>query len=129
MARNKKATPQVENIHPYLDGVAKYLVDRLYGPDGPPWGTKLTEIEDVVLALRQHLSDEMLAQILQRQADSQERPPQYQQCPSCQRPVKPDEPEPRQLVTRAGEAQWSEPRDYCHACRRAFFPSGQKFGD
>ena len=35
MARAKKRTPQVEEVRPYVEGVAKNLIDKLYGPDGP----------------------------------------------------------------------------------------------
>ena len=42
MARKKKGVPAVvQPIEPYLEGVAKSLVDRIYGPNGLPWGTKL----------------------------------------------------------------------------------------
>ena len=47
MARAKKRTPKVEELRPYVEGVAKNLVEKLYGPQGPAWGTKLTEIEDL----------------------------------------------------------------------------------
>ena len=65
MARNKKSTPEVEKVRSYVEGVAKNLVDRLYGPSGPAWGTKMTELEDVVVAVREALSEEMLAQALE----------------------------------------------------------------
>src|SRR5437868_5630845 len=52
MARQEKSTKEVEKIDPYLEEVAKNLVDRPYGPNGPAWGTKLTELEDVVVAVR-----------------------------------------------------------------------------
>jgi hypothetical protein len=125
MAKRKRVAPVVEKVEPYIDGVAKSLVDRLYGPDGPPWGTKMTELEDVVLAVREALSEKMLAQALARQADTAEqRPEPFQKCPGCQRPVasRPD-PEPRDVQTRAGTATWDEPHCYCRQCRRAFFPS------
>jgi len=71
-------------LQAYLDGVAKSLVERIYGPQGLPWGTRLTELEDTVLAIRQYLSEQMLNQALQRQADSSaERPTDYRDCPSC----------------------------------------------
>ena len=125
MAKRKKAAPVVEQVEPYIDGVAKSLVDRLYGPDGPPWGTKMTELEDVVLAVREALSEKMLAQALGRQAETAEhRPEPFQPCPGCQRRVesRPD-PEPRDVQTRAGIATWDEPHCYCRKCRQAFFPS------
>ena len=60
MARAKKRTQPVEELRPYVEGVAKNLVDKLYGPDGPAWGTKLTEIEDVLLEIREVLTEKML---------------------------------------------------------------------
>ncbi len=129
MARKKKVPAVVEPVEVYLEGVAKSLVDRIYGPDGLPWGTKLTELEDVVLAVRQALSEKMLAQALQRQAQTAERPEAFRQCSGCQGAVddKPD-PEPRNVQTRVGEAEWDEPHCYCRKCRQAFFPSEQKSG-
>jgi hypothetical protein len=131
MARKKKVPPVVEEVQPYLEGVAKSLVDRIYGPNGLPWGTKMSELEDVVLAVRQALSEEMLAQALERQAATAEPlPVTYRQCPKCSGAVDmaPD-PEPRNVQTRAGEAEWDEPHRYCRKCRQAFFPSEQKSGD
>jgi hypothetical protein len=123
MARNRKATPEVDKVRNYLEGVAKNLVDRLYGPKGPAWGTKLTALEDVALAVREFLSAEMLEQALARQAAEAERPAEYQVCPACGRPPVPREPEPRIVHTRGGETEWSEPHAYCRKCRQAFFPS------
>lgn len=131
MAMEKKASfAVVEQVQPYLEGVAKSLVDRLYGPDGLPWGTKLTELEDVVIAVRQVLSENMLAQALQRQAQAAaKRPEAFQQCSGCAGPVAAQPtPEPRHVQTRAGHAAWTEPHGYCRKCRQAFFPSEQKSG-
>ena len=130
MARKKNLPAAVEPVQAYIEGVAKSLVDRIYGPQGLPWGTKLSELEDVVLAVRATLSEQMLAQALQRQAQTAElRPEAFQPCPSCGRPVEaqPD-PEPRNVQTRAGEAEWDEPHYYCRKCRQAFFPSEPKPG-
>ena len=130
MARQKQSRPEVEQVRTYLEGVAKNLVDRLYGPNGPAWGTRLTELEDVLVAVRDALSEKMLAQALERQAaTSEERPEAYQCCPSCGQPVAATEPEPRLVQTRAGEAEWSEPNLKCRRCRRSFFPSVEKSGD
>jgi hypothetical protein len=129
MAGKKKGLPAgVEPVRGYVEGVAKSLVDRIYGPDGLPWGTKLTELEDVVIAVREVLSEKMLAQALERQAQSKQPAP-YRQCSGCSGPVeaKPDA-EPRDVQTRAGTASWDEPHHYCHQCRRSFFPSEQESG-
>ena len=122
MARTKQATSEVDQVRPYLEGVAKSLVDRLYGPEGPAWGTTLTALENVVVSVSEALSEKMLAQALERQAQTEQRPEPYQHCPSCQRPLPPGkEVEPRTVQTRGGLANWQEPKTYCCQCRRSFF--------
>jgi hypothetical protein len=130
MARRKNVPAGVEEVRPYLEGVAKNLVDRIYGPQGLPWGTRLTELEDMVLAVREVLSEKMLAQALERQAQaSEQRPEPLQRCSRCQGPVAAkSDPEPRNVQTRAGEAEWDEPHCYCRKCRQSFFPSEQESG-
>lgn len=129
MARAKKRTPQVEEVRPYVEGVAKNLIDKLYGPDGPAWGTTLTEIEDLFLAIRAVLSEKMLADALARQAAAQAKgPTAYRTCPGCRQPLVCDGTNERILQTRAGEAEWAEPEGYCDRCRRSFFPSIQEPG-
>jgi hypothetical protein len=129
MARAKKRTPKVEEVRPYVEGVAKNLIDKLYGPDGPAWGTKLTEIEDVILAVREVLSERMVADALARQAEAQAKGAAvYRTCPGCHEPLACEDANERILDTRAGEAEWSEPEGYCRRCRRSFFPSVQEPG-
>jgi len=129
MARSKKRTPKVEELRPYVEGVAKNLVAKLYGPKGPAWGTKLTEIEDVLLEIREVLTEKMLDLSLAQQAAAlDERPGPYRHCPGCQQPLPCDQANPRLVQTRAGEAAWPEPESYCPRCRRAFFPSVQEPG-
>lgn len=130
MARAKQRTPQVEELRPYVEGVAKNLVEKLYGPKGPAWGTRLTEIEDVLLEIRGMLTEQMLDLALAQQAAAlDERPAAYRNCPGCQRPIPVQDTNPRIVQTQAGPAEWSEPESYCDRCRRAFFPSVQKSGD
>jgi hypothetical protein len=124
MARAKKRTPQVEEVRPYVAGVAKNLIDKLYGPDGPAWGTKLTEIEDLFVAIRDVLGEQMLADTLARQAAARgQGPTPYRTCPGCQQSLACDDRNERIVQTRAGEAEWVEPQGYCDRCRRSFFPS------
>src|SRR5262245_36416425 len=87
MPRSKKRTPKVEQVRPHVEGVAKNLVEKLYGPDGPPWGTKLTEIEDLLLALREVLTEKMLDEALARQAAARAQAPAALRCPTCQQPL------------------------------------------
>jgi hypothetical protein len=129
MARAKQRTPQVEEVRPYVEGVAKNLIDKLYGPDGPAWGTKLTEIEDLFVAIREVLSEKMLADALARQAAAQAQGPRpYRTCPGCHQPLVCADSNERIVETRVGDAEWAEPEGYCDRCRRAFFPSVQEPG-
>ena len=129
MARAKQRTPKVEEVRPYVEGVAKNLIDKLYGPDGPAWGTKLTEIEDLFIAIRDVLSERMLADALARQAAAQAgEPSAYRSCPGCQQPLACPDTNDRILETRVGDAEWAEPEGYCERCRRSFFPSVQEPG-
>ena len=131
MARTKKRSPEVEQVRPYLEGVAKNLADRLWGPQGPPWGTSLSQLEDLVCEIRDVLSEKMLERGLERQAHTpeDERPAAFQHCFGCGQiaPPDPEDPlEPRLVQTRGGEAEWQEPKHYCRKCRQAFFPSIQE---
>ena len=133
MARSKTRRSEVEEVRTYVEGVAKNLADRLWGPKGPKWGTKLTELEDLVVEIREVLSEKMLELGLERQAltPADERPPAFQHCSGCGQaiPPDPDEPtEPRLVQTRGGEVQWLEPKHYCRQCRQAFFPSVPESG-
>lgn len=123
MAFEKTCPAVVNEVRPELDGFAKILADRLWGAKGPAWGTTLTEIEDIVVAVRDALAEKMLHNALQRQAaGSAERPEEFLPCPGCGESTVPREAEPRLVQTRGGEAEWQEPHEHCRRCRRAFFP-------
>ena len=132
MARSTISTAPADPLRPYLEGVARNLVDRLYGDKGPAWGTKLSATEDTIQAIRQVLSEKMLDEAMQRQANAvDERPAEFQCCPKCGKEVEkdPDKDDHRILSTTVGEAEWCEPGTYCRKCRRSFFPSEQESGD
>lgn len=122
MGKQDTTTSKVNELRPLLDGVAKNLVGRLYGPDGLPWGTPLSELEDVAVAIRTLLAERLMHHALARQADSPPPPP-LQRCPTCHGPLDRVEAEQRLVHTRAGDAHWEEPQAYCPCCRKAFFPS------
>lgn len=131
MARTPKVTQALEQVRPYVQGVAKKLVDDIYGPKGAPWGTRLTELEDLYNAIREELSAQCLNLTLERQAATEavERPPEYQGCPGCRGAVAIENGEPRLLTTKSGIADWKEPEAYCRKCRRSFFPSVEESGN
>jgi hypothetical protein len=125
----------VAEVQAYVEGVAKNLADRLWGPKGPVWGTKFTQLEDLVGEIREVLTKKMLEVALARQAAAppEERPVEYQQCAGCGQPCPRPPPEedalePRIVTSREGEVEWQEPKHYCRRCRQAFFPSVQEPG-
>jgi hypothetical protein len=129
MAESKKATVVVDDTRAYLEGVAKNLADRIWGPVGPAWGTTMHDLEDLVVQLREVVSERLLRLALERQAAAAgDRPKAFRACPGCGGATTPQPAEPRLVHTRGGEAEWQEPREYCRKCRQAFFPSIQEFG-
>src|SRR5262249_60007856 len=115
MGRSQKRTPKVEELRPYVEGVAKNLVEKLYGPQGPAWGTKLTEMDDVLLEIRAVLTEKMLALTLAQQAAaSDQRTQPYRHCPGCQQPLPCHAINPRILQTRAAEAHYAHPARHCY---------------
>lgn len=129
MSSPRGEQPSLQQVQLYLDGVAKSLVDRLYGPDGPPSGTTLTDIENLYLMIRDNLTQKMLHIALDRQAQFLAQPDkQTVTCPCCRAVLTPKVDNPRLVHTEVGQAVWNEPEAYCTRCRRAFFPSEQKPG-
>jgi NADH pyrophosphatase NudC (nudix superfamily) len=125
-----KKTPAVEipaHLRPVLQAAAKNLLHHLYGSAGPAWGTRFDEMEELVKQLGNYLGTEMLQQALQRQAD-QPVPEPVRYCPSCGRPTKAREAEPRSVQTDRGIANWQEPASHCDRCRKSFFPSVEEPG-
>ena len=82
MARNKKRSLEVEEVRAFIEGAAKNLADRIWGPKGPKWGTKLTELENLVVEIQEVLSEKMLELGLERQAltPAEERPAAFRNC-------------------------------------------------
>jgi len=130
MVTAEKASREVEECRCLLQGMAKNLLDRLYGPGGPPWGTPFSCLEDVALRLADRLRKSFLDLALSRQADAflQGCPNASCLCPSCGQPTLPRDCEPRLLFCRAATVEWQEPHRYCRKCRKAFFPQSRSLG-
>jgi hypothetical protein len=128
MACTRSNPDAIAHVRFYLDGVAKSLVDRLFGPDGPPHGITLTSLEKTIDAVRSALSEHMLALALSRQAQAYAAAPELLSCPRCRRPTKQLDPEERIVTTDVGRAAWAEPQRHCNNCRRDFFPSVARSG-
>ena len=122
------ATAAVVDQQTLIQGVAKYFLEKVYGPDGMPWGTKFADLEELSVQIGQAMSRSMIDQALVRQAQSV--PSEAETCSGCGGRVEPlENTEPRAVLTRVGAAHWDEPKRYCPKCRAAFFPSDPSAGD
>jgi hypothetical protein len=52
MAKITISTAAADPVRPLVERVAKDVIDLIYGPKEPAWGTRLIDIEDTVLAVR-----------------------------------------------------------------------------
>lgn len=128
MAHPVDATAAVVDQQTLIQGVAKYFLEKVYGPDGMPWGTRFDDLEELSVQIGQAMSRSMIDQALARQAQS--APSEGETCSGCGAPVRlGDDTEPRAVLTRVGTAQWDEPKWYCRKCRAAFFPTDQSVGN
>jgi len=120
----------VDSCRSLLQGHAKNLADRLYGPNGPPLGTQFSQMERIALAVSDELRKRLLDLLMARQAEAMHRnlPEELRRCPSCGRDTIAKDPEPRVLRCRAVTIEWLEPHRYCRRCRKAFFPQSKQLG-
>ncbi|MEO6810063.1 MAG: hypothetical protein ABI353_13195 [Isosphaeraceae bacterium] len=109
-----------------IQGVAKHFLQKVYGPEGMPWGTKFSELEELAAQIGQAVSRTMMNQALANQA--QDVPEQVEVCGVCGERVRSGPPEPRVMATTVGPVCWERPKRYCPRCRAAFFPSVSRLG-
>jgi hypothetical protein len=88
---------------------------------------RFDQIEDEACEVGDDLSAALIEELLAEQAATSSRG-ELACCPRCQRPGRPEEPEPRVVQTRRGDVAWQEPKYYCRHCRQAFFPSVENSG-
>ena len=81
MARKIDATAKVVDEQTLIQGVAKYFLEKVYGPDGMPWGTRFADLEELSVQIGQAMSRSMIDQALTRQA--QTVPSEAETCSGC----------------------------------------------
>ena len=111
-----------------IQGVAKHFLQKVFGPEGLPWGTKFSDLEELSVQIGQAISRTLMDQALAGQA--QAVPATAEGCGVCGTPVQAGPPgRPRAVTTTVGTVHWTEPERYCPKCRAAFFPSVPLAGD
>lgn len=129
---------RVRELAELVQGWGKLLAGEAF-PDGPSLEVDLAGIEELTTIMQQALLKGLCEEATQRQA---ERLPASRACPNCGKeadvesaddPPKKDPhakpPGPRPMQLRHGTFELKEPRCYCRACRRYFFPSADRFAD
>jgi len=82
----------------------------------------LTQIEDIVLKLRQRLSERMAQAVIAAQEAT--RPVPGPRCPSCGRELHYKSMKHNMVESRAGQLALERGYYYCETCRAGLFPPG-----
>jgi uncharacterized protein with PIN domain len=101
---------------------AEALFDRLMEWDEQTAKPNLTQIEEIVLELRQRLGKQLAHAVLARQENSQ--PAERMRCAECQGELEPKGPKRNRVESQIGSIQMERSYYYCPRCRQGFFPSG-----
>jgi hypothetical protein len=79
----------------------------------------LSEIKDIVLAVRVRIGEVMTQELVAKQAPQAVPGPV---CEGCGREMHYKGRKKRRIVTRSGEVDWERAYYYCPRCRRGLFP-------
>jgi len=69
MARTLDPAVMVQDQDNLIQGVANHFLQKVHGPDGMPWGTKFSELEEPAVQTGQAISRSMINQALVNQAE------------------------------------------------------------
>jgi uncharacterized protein with PIN domain len=106
---------------------AKDLFDELMDWDDENAAPNLTQIEDLVLELRQRFGERITEKLLLRQ--EQRQPAERVICPKCGDEMRPKGPKLNQVETRIGNLKIEREHFYCPRCQLGIFPPGSAADD
>jgi len=112
----KKALGEVEEgLRKRIDGVVKAALEDA-GKD-----LSLSEIEDIAIAVRAKVGQEVTQALVAMQAQVEVPGPV---CQECGQEMHYKGLKRRRMVSRSGEVDWERAYYYCEGCHRGFFPPG-----
>lgn len=106
---------------------AEAFFDELMAWDEATPRPNLTQIEDVVLQLRQQFGEQLTQAVLARQESRQ--PAEKMSCPHCGGEAQNKGQKDNHLESRVGGVRIARDYYYCPRCRTGFFPPGSAAGD
>jgi len=101
---------------------AEALFDELMEWEADTRKPDMTQIEEIVLQLRERFGEQMAQAVLGRQENRQ--PAEKMSCPVCQGELEPKGQKDNRVETRVGNLRIEREYYYCPHCRQGFFPSG-----
>jgi hypothetical protein len=119
MAKRKLTSEDLQAIYQLARNWGKTVSQRAFGDDGPDLGVDITDMEEVAVAAMRGLAAGTMETATAKQALRLDANPP---CPECGRST-PAQNEMRPVTARGGPFEHNEPKCYCPACRRDFFPS------
>ena len=99
---------------------AEARIEELLRWDAAHEAPTLSEIEGVVLEIRQRLSEEMMSALIQKQANV--RPVPGPACEKCGEEMRYKDSHAKQVTSWAGELEIERGYYYCDHCHRGLFP-------
>jgi uncharacterized protein with PIN domain len=101
---------------------AEVLFDRLMAWDDQTTEPNMTQIEEVVLQLREQLGEQLAQALMARQEKRQ--PAEKMRCPQCQGVAEAKGQKGNRVESRLGSLQLERSYYYCPRCQQGFFPPG-----
>lgn len=101
---------------------AEELFDQLMEWDAHTSKPDMTQIEEIVLQLRQRLGEQMAQAVIARQGNRQ--PAERISCPQCGEELEPKGQKGTQIESWVGNLWVERGYYYCSGCGEGFFPSG-----
>lgn len=114
------------NLKAELMTQAEALIDELVEWTADTPAPTLTQIEDIVLKLRQRLSERMALAVIEAQATV--RPVPGPCCPTCGREMHYKDRKANTVESRVGSLPLERGYYYCEPCKSGLFPPGSTTG-